>query len=188
MNPFFEGNQIAPVTDGKTGSAKSGDFVLAPPPACAVCGQPAACLGLYEDETQEAFACNACCGHGNEDGYCVPVEDLPVATWVATPEKAEAAQAVEPVIHPGIETGRNHKTNDATAGHTPQVADALGPPGPARRPGAAESGQAGPTATMATLALRQALAALERGRVDQATEILRRAVAAEAPAARGRAS
>jgi Flp pilus assembly protein TadD len=39
-------------------------------------------------------------------------------------------------------------------------------------------------ATLATLALRQALAALRKGRVDQATEIIERAVADEATEAR----
>jgi hypothetical protein len=40
---------------------------------CYNCGKPATCYGAYED-TNEHFACNDCCGHGNEDGWCDPVE------------------------------------------------------------------------------------------------------------------
>lgn len=47
--------------------------VVASEPACAICGKPAACKGAYEDATEEAFACDECCGHGNEDGHCRPI-------------------------------------------------------------------------------------------------------------------
>lgn len=40
---------------------------------CAVCGEPAACLGAYEGSKEYEYACNACCGHGNEDGHCESV-------------------------------------------------------------------------------------------------------------------
>lgn len=45
------------------------------PLACHICGAPAACLGNYADDRGEGdtFACDDCCGHGNEDGYCSPV-------------------------------------------------------------------------------------------------------------------
>lgn len=39
-------------------------------PMCAYCGSPAACRGRYEDMTTEEYACDKCCGHGCEDGYC----------------------------------------------------------------------------------------------------------------------
>jgi hypothetical protein len=41
--------------------------------ACAHCGEPATCFGSYEDELRPAYACDDCCGHGNEDGHCEPV-------------------------------------------------------------------------------------------------------------------
>lgn len=41
-------------------------------PACAECGKPATCFGSYEDRPH-AYACDACCGHGCEDGRCRPV-------------------------------------------------------------------------------------------------------------------
>jgi hypothetical protein len=41
------------------------------------CGLPAACYGAYEGMPPD-FACNECCGHGNEDGWCVSVEDIRV--------------------------------------------------------------------------------------------------------------
>lgn len=32
----------------------------------------AVCVGRYEDpDLPLSFACNECCGHGNEDGFCV---------------------------------------------------------------------------------------------------------------------
>ncbi len=43
---------------------------------CANCGKPAACIGAYEG-SGEAFACDNCCAHGNEDGWCNPVSAHP---------------------------------------------------------------------------------------------------------------
>lgn len=40
---------------------------------CDMCGKPATCLGAYESEENLGFACDECCGHGNEDGWCVQV-------------------------------------------------------------------------------------------------------------------
>jgi hypothetical protein len=42
--------------------------------ACAVCGEPATCIGAYEGQTEESPACDACCGHGCEDGKCTPID------------------------------------------------------------------------------------------------------------------
>ena len=44
-------------------------------PMCDTCGKPATCGGSYERE--RAYACDDCCGHGNEDGHCEPVGDAP---------------------------------------------------------------------------------------------------------------
>ncbi len=38
---------------------------------CDMCGRTATCLGAYESEENLGFACDECCGHGNEDGWCV---------------------------------------------------------------------------------------------------------------------
>jgi hypothetical protein len=46
------------------------DSKAAPP--CVSCGAPAACIGSYEGNPIGA-ACNVCCGHGNEDGWCEPI-------------------------------------------------------------------------------------------------------------------
>lgn len=89
----------------------------------------------------------------------------------------------------GIETGRNHRTIDANGDQSPQLGSPPEAPAGRRPAKAARSGQAEPLATLATLALRQALAALEKGRVDQARELLERAVDDEAaPGAKGRVS
>lgn len=44
------------------------------PLACATCGNPATCVGRYEDMVDMEPACDECCGHGNEDGLCHRVE------------------------------------------------------------------------------------------------------------------
>lgn len=44
---------------------------------CAHCGERiAVCVGAYED-SDVALACGECCGHGNEDGWCSPIAELP---------------------------------------------------------------------------------------------------------------
>ncbi len=46
-------------------------------PECAFCQRPAGCVGRYEDPGNPIeFACNECCGHGNEDGRCIPLSDV----------------------------------------------------------------------------------------------------------------
>ena len=46
-------------------------------PKCAICGKPASCLGKYEtDDNPWQYACDTCCGHGNEDGRCVPLAEI----------------------------------------------------------------------------------------------------------------
>ena len=52
---------------------------------CAQCEQrPAACFGHYEggSDSGPSAHCDQCCGHGNEDGWCLPIADLP--GWAAT--------------------------------------------------------------------------------------------------------
>lgn len=45
---------------------------------CYVCGAPATCYGHYEEgETPVDWACDTCCGHGNEDGWCLPAPSGP---------------------------------------------------------------------------------------------------------------
>lgn len=52
-------------------------------PICGHCGkEPGACLGSYGDDRDVCFACETCCQHGNEDGWCIPLEDIP--GWVET--------------------------------------------------------------------------------------------------------
>lgn len=44
---------------------------------CDHCGtRRATCFGRYEDPGQPELACDACCGHGGEDGWCRPVREL----------------------------------------------------------------------------------------------------------------
>lgn len=43
-------------------------------PTCATCGAAASCAGCYEDMVDMEYSCDACCGHGCEDGLCYRVE------------------------------------------------------------------------------------------------------------------
>lgn len=40
---------------------------------CAFCGQLATCFGAYGGASEKTYACDKCCGHGNEDGHCFPL-------------------------------------------------------------------------------------------------------------------
>ena len=65
-----------------------------PIPACANCGEPAACFGAYEGVEPERYSCGACCGHGCEDGYCVQVG--PTEPPIAAKADRDWAYATEP--------------------------------------------------------------------------------------------
>ena len=39
-------------------------------PRCATCKKKATCLGAYEGDKVETYACDECCGHAGEDGHC----------------------------------------------------------------------------------------------------------------------
>lgn len=62
-----------------------------------VCGAPATCIGSYEGNGDADIGCDTCCGHGNEDGWCVrvvpaePDEDEPASDKQTNrqPDKAE---------------------------------------------------------------------------------------------------
>jgi hypothetical protein len=65
-------------------------------PVCANCGKPATCYGSYEGHEVRGYACDDCCGHGNEDGECHPVgsaKKLPFA-----PEPLDEQQAVLSIL------------------------------------------------------------------------------------------
>jgi hypothetical protein len=66
---------------------------------CDSCGnQIASCVGEY-DSQPPATACDACCGHGNEDGRCQPIPDV-VATLLALLE-AQTWQQIATAIKDG---------------------------------------------------------------------------------------
>lgn len=73
---------------------------------CANCGKPAACFGSYESEFNPGYACHECCGHGNEDGHCEPLDPdhepadasntpAPAPEHVAAARERDAAVAAE---------------------------------------------------------------------------------------------
>lgn len=57
---------------------------------CSVCGDPATCFGAYEAGLEPSYSCDECCGHGNEDGHCEPLEEKQLITG---PEPANAPVA-----------------------------------------------------------------------------------------------
>lgn len=44
---------------------------------CCYCGNEAACVGAYEGDRIPEPSCDECCGHGNEDGVCWPINEVP---------------------------------------------------------------------------------------------------------------
>jgi hypothetical protein len=43
---------------------------------CSHCEErPAVCVGAYERMEALELACDVCCGHGCEDGFCVQIDD-----------------------------------------------------------------------------------------------------------------
>lgn len=40
---------------------------------CSICAGHATCVGRYDAHDEDPYepACDACCGHGNEDGHCI---------------------------------------------------------------------------------------------------------------------
>ncbi len=56
------------------------------PGPCAHCGEPATCFGVYEDPSGPVErACDACCGHGNEDGWCESIREAGEAQIAGMP-------------------------------------------------------------------------------------------------------
>jgi hypothetical protein len=51
---------------------------------CHVCGKPACCIGNYEGADHYEPACDSCCGHGNEDGWCRPIAEAiaEMSQWI----------------------------------------------------------------------------------------------------------
>jgi hypothetical protein len=78
-------------------------LVLDPIPHCKFCGKPATCIGRDSDSIgPDEYACDDCCGHGNEDGHCHTIspnvrpewrggEGLRMQTGRAIPRPLQAA-------------------------------------------------------------------------------------------------
>lgn len=69
---------------------------------CTCCqGREASCVGTAGDSGVWVLACDACCGHDGESGYCVPlsdVADLVQKRTKAWEEQRERADALEQQI------------------------------------------------------------------------------------------
>lgn len=64
---------------------------------CAECGGKATCFGAYEGETAKSYACDDCCGHGSEDGKCVPIKLSPeLELALALLDRVKAGTALLP--------------------------------------------------------------------------------------------
>jgi hypothetical protein len=63
-------------------------------PKC-VCGAIATCFGFGESPENMAYACDDCCGHGNEDGRCVHLTEDPCAPAEVAQRWAERALEAE---------------------------------------------------------------------------------------------
>lgn len=66
---------------------------------CACCGAAAACVGVYEDPAgAPAPACDGCCGHGNEDGWCVSLDSADGRELVAQLGPVATVADLRPVV------------------------------------------------------------------------------------------
>jgi hypothetical protein len=102
------------VLDGGDGAA-SPDLVLdggdgtALPDAgltCDHCGaRQATCFGRYESPGQPELACDACCGHGGEDGWCRPIGELwswALQLYASRPELSlDSPEVASDLVSPG---------------------------------------------------------------------------------------
>lgn len=77
---------------------------------CDICGKPAACVGRYEDMTDNAPACDECCGHGCEDGHCEPLfcEDGDIYE-PCRDRAADAIRAADSATPPRVTTQEERK-------------------------------------------------------------------------------
>lgn len=57
------------------------------PETCQIagCTNPVTCFGAYESDANRGYGCDKHCGHGNEDGWCMPVDE-----WRHSPDCAKA--------------------------------------------------------------------------------------------------
>jgi integrase len=101
---------------------------------------------------------------------------LPLGCHAEIPLSSTTSYAVTP---PGIETAGGDGIAEKSEDGAGQVAPIRHDDQPVALTAGASDGSGEPMATLATLALRQALDALDRGRLDEARGILERALAAE---------
>ena len=64
---------------------------------CATCGNVATCIGRYEGRPGDSCACDECCGHGNEDGWCEPLVSGGRSPVPPDPDTIEAIRSNEAV-------------------------------------------------------------------------------------------
>jgi hypothetical protein len=76
MTPDTRTEAEALLADADDARTDAGHFIAAidDDATCDHCKRrPAVCIGRYEDDGPPESACNKCCGHGNEDGWCMPI-------------------------------------------------------------------------------------------------------------------
>lgn len=85
-------------------------------PICRRCERrPATCFGAHGTGAGSVLgvACDQCCGHGSDDGWCVPLEDLP--DWAcAAHARAEALRVELEALRAEIEDLRRAPPSQAT--------------------------------------------------------------------------
>lgn len=86
---------------------------------CLTCGKPATCYGAYEGNPTPSYACDTCCAHGCEDGWCKPLNEG---------EGAAPAPAVEPVAGEREEAAEWMEGNARLYGRTANEKDERGRP------------------------------------------------------------
>jgi hypothetical protein len=103
-------------------------------PKCRTCERPAVCVGYGEEWENLDFACDECCGHGNEDGWCTPIVTAPAP---APPPQGEArvsgAPAGDPLLVASVVHGERVNA-EAYAPSPRQTSEPGRPPGPPSSP------------------------------------------------------
>ena len=77
-------------------------------PACGICKlRPGSCFGVTHDVGGQ-FACDECCGHAQEDGWCLPIADACQFLY-----KEFAAMRVEICTREAEEAGVRARRNES---------------------------------------------------------------------------
>lgn len=101
-------------------------------PKCGECGAVAVCLGRSldppETATEWSYGCDECCGHGDEDSECVPLDGIPkrvtrLQKQIEELDNAGATDTDPSGLHPSQSSGAGDRQLNGQAGPGETPAD-----------------------------------------------------------------